>query len=163
MLTLASSQIWSQFSTCTFLDTNFARFHLFSVKILKIQRQLFGGNFPAFFFLYISHLLSRNVPQSHGSIFKWIIIFQLKQKFSFCTSPNFALLTFSWFWVGKMHRNCLKVPRSGFGVCWIQWEWFQVDNFSSFWDITRFPVFLLKNETVEFWILAQKLCRTIGT
>ena len=49
MLTLASSQIRSQFSTCTFLDTNFARFYLFSVKIPKIQRQLFGGNFPAFF------------------------------------------------------------------------------------------------------------------
>ena len=30
-----------------------------------------------------------------------IIIVQLKQKFSFCTSPNFALLTFSWFWVEK--------------------------------------------------------------
>ena len=32
----------------------------------------------------------------------------------------------------KMHRNCLKVPRYGFGACRIQWEWFQVDNFSSF-------------------------------
>ena len=30
-----------------------------------------------------------------------------------------------------MHRNCLKVPRSGFGVCRIQWEWFQVSTISS--------------------------------
>ena len=64
-----------------------------------------------------------------------IISVQLKQKFSFCTSPNFTLLTFSWFWVGKMHRNCLKAPCSSFGVCQIQWEWFQVSTISSFWEI----------------------------
>ena len=105
----------------------------------------------------------RTLKNGNFRLHCWHLNCESRCVYSFCTSPNFALLTFSWFWVGKMHWNCLKVPRSGFGACQIQWEWFQVDNFSSFRDVTHFPVFLLKNETVEFWILAQKLCRTTGT
>ena len=30
--------------------------------------------------------------------------------------------TFCWFWLGKMHQNCLSGAYLGFKACWIQWH-----------------------------------------
>ena len=41
------------------------------------------------------------------------------------------IITFCWFWLGKMHQNGLSGMYLGFEVCQIQWHRFQVSTISS--------------------------------
>ena len=47
--------------------------------------------------------------------------------------PNF---TCCWFWLGKMHRNCLSGVYLGFEACQMQCHRFWVSVISSSWKIT---------------------------
>ena len=49
------------------------------------------------------------------------------------TAKNF---TFSWIWLGKMHRNCLSGVYLGFKACQIQWHLFWDSIICSSWKIT---------------------------
>ena len=60
--------------------------------------------------------------------------------FQFCfvrgSSGNSQNFTFCWFWLGKMHQNCLSGAYSGFKACQIQWHLLQVSMISGSWKIT---------------------------
>ena len=43
--------------------------------------------------------------------------------------------TFSWSWLGNMHRNGLSGTYLGFEACWIQWLLFWVSTISGSWKI----------------------------
>ena len=42
------------------------------------------------------------------------------------------IFTFCWFWVGKVHQNCLSGMYIGFDACQIQWHLFKVSTISQF-------------------------------